>query len=173
MAIVPHAGGGVSIHARHCWRANPTCVACRHWSLRVSIHARHCWRANPSGWRAKWVMRNQFQSTPAIAGGRIRQHRLTDGAWLWFQSTPAIAGGRIQQSPPLHAVTAWFQSTPAIAGGRIRHVVALAGPVPVFQSTPAIAGGRIHAEFGSKASVRNVSIHARHCWRANPPWVKN
>ena len=62
---------GVSIHARHCWRANPgvqwfaaMCVMCfnprppllagesghhrtKGNGLTVSIHARHCWRANP------------------------------------------------------------------------------------------------------------------------------
>ena len=38
----------VSIHARHCWRANPAVFWCAVPDHRVSIHARHCWRANPT-----------------------------------------------------------------------------------------------------------------------------
>ena len=179
-----------------------------------------------------------FQSTPAIAGGRIlnADHRASLASL--FQSTPAIAGGRISQGaspnprpscfnprPPLLAGesrscrgrctgSGQFQSTPAIAGGRIHGMPQfrdpggcfnprpplLAGeslraggariragsfnPRPpllagesvqardpgcvlfVFQSTPAIAGGRIGPAY-QVAVGYVVSIHARHCWRAN------
>ena len=68
----------VSIHARHCWRANPTGPLCYAAPPGVSIHARHCWRAN----RFEGVKRRgfeAFQSTPAIAGGRIRQAADAEG----------------------------------------------------------------------------------------------
>jgi len=88
-------GDGVSIRARHCWRAMHACrrsVCCATprfnprppllagdaagnpgipGSLCVSIRARHCWRAM----------------------------RVLPGAQLypeWFQSAPAIAGGRCE-----------------------------------------------------------------------------
>ena len=90
------------------------------WSLSdvVSIHARYCWRANHCSDqmpRGRW----KFQSTPAIAGGRIAAPSktiVTSGA---FQSTPAIAGGRISGKPVTWLASSVFQSTPAIAGGRI------------------------------------------------------
>ena len=38
--------GLVSIHARHCWRANVALAVTEDAQKLVSIHARHCWRAN-------------------------------------------------------------------------------------------------------------------------------
>ena len=61
-----------------------------------------------------------------------------------------------------------FQSTPAIAGGRIPLMIISRLKLMMFQSTPAIAGGRIPAALGITTNDFNVSIHARHCWRANP-----
>ena len=108
----------VSIHARHCWRANPLervagfgrhecfnprppLLAGESWPQAthgcprgVSIHARHCWRANPADTDAANGV-TEFQSTPAIAGGRIRASSTRRGSSAKFQSTPAIAGGRI------------------------------------------------------------------------------
>ena len=87
---------GVSIHARHCWRATPALrrswlARCESFNPRppllagdspsihlqrlhtslVSIHARHCWRATHAlaGHKLIFLL---FQSTPAIAGGRLR-----------------------------------------------------------------------------------------------------
>ena len=89
--------------------------------------------------------------------------------WMYrlFQSTPAIAGGRIPgyRSWPPWGVT--FQSTPAIAGGRILREQADILERYAFQSTPAIAGGRIPDKEVGHVQLQHVSIHARHCWRAN------
>jgi len=61
-----------------------------------------------------------FQSTPAIAGGRLLfDYRPTADAWQ-FQSTPAIAGGRLPALGADNRDVAVFQSTPAIAGGRLQ-----------------------------------------------------
>ena len=210
------AVGRVSIHARHCWRANPPAAAPAFFFHGVSIHARHCWRANPSdalyqsaplpgfnprppllageSWLCWHFLKRHgaFQSTPAIAGGRIPLALAPDGVTDWFQSTPAIAGGRIRvdlqnapfptlfQSTPaiaggrirvavLKGVADYvFQSTPAIAGGRIRPMQRRRWRASGFQSTPAIAGGRIRGTSISMSRYWFVSIHARHCWRANP-----
>ena len=241
--MVPAFNPCVSIHARHCWRANPLLQQVAITPAHVSIHARHCWRANPqaprlnatgkpfqstpaiAGGRIRcihpvWAYLVQFQSTPAIAGGRIPGvHQGQGQARQVFQSTPAIAGGRIRHvevtrpngdgfnpRPPLLAgESSWyrlaclssslfqstpaiaggripalllrsasfslFQSTPAIAGGRILPVISCVVRGTMFQSTPAIAGGRIQQPQLLGLGVLSVSIHARHCWRANPGGV--
>ena len=127
--------GGVSIHARHCWRANlcwhawPACL----WA--VSIHARHCWRAN-LGAQGQHLGVDLFQSTPAIAGGRIA-----------LFATPSSCSSRFNPRPPL------------LAGESQRDAMAKGG-VTQFQSTPAIAGGRIC--FASKALLAiNFFVHFR------------
>jgi len=60
-----------------------------------------------------------------------------------------------------------FQSTPAIAGGRTIDTPSSACRCVLFQSTPAIAGGRTLFTIRSTLLSGIVSIHARHCWRAN------
>jgi len=61
--------------------------------------------------------------------------------------------------------SARFQSAPAIAGGRCRQRDAGCVEAGRFQSAPAIAGGRCHA-LKKAAKAADVSIRARHCWRA-------
>ena len=141
----------------------------RFWSflfLRVSIHARHCWRANlqPIMAGASLAL---FQSTPAIAGGRIGRNETSTVGLKLFQSTPAIAGGRIHVQGNQARATLQFQSTPAIAGGRIWRAYTETAGTTLFQSTPAIAGGRICELQLLADRLTGVSIHARHCWRAN------
>ena len=70
-----------------------------------------------------------------------------------FQSTPAIAGGRIRASTSTYLRLTVFQSTPAIAGGRILNPNTGTPYFTMFQSTPAIAGGRI--PFARNALPRN------------------
>ena len=113
----------------------------------------------------------QFQSTPAIAGGRIQgfnQHLFSRER---FQSTPAIAGGRILLCwcqcravglVSIHARHCW-RANPRFQG--------LPPALLKFQSTPAIAGGRIRCPRPRTRDSQQVSIHARHCWRANPTVV--
>ena len=182
-------GGHVSIHARHCCRANPFGLLCYPLQQAVSIHARHCCRANRAVvWASATVLR--FQSTPGIAAGRITLPDARLMAAVLFQSTPGIAAGRIVQAvmqrPATRAVSIHarhccranrsvifssntknkFQSTPGIAAGRIPHRRHGFLPFRLFQSTPGIAAGRILLlAFDGPAML--VSIHARHCCRAN------
>ena len=60
-----------------------------------------------------------------------------------------------------------FQSTPGIAAGRISRKVLLAPAARRFQSTPGIAAGRIDLMTIKTFRPEAVSIHARHCCRAN------
>ena len=75
--------------------------------------------AGESPFRFIAVKARAFQSTPAIAGGRIFTHASCFAPLIMFQSTPAIAGGRIMGRRDVQVLSAMFQSTPAIAGGRI------------------------------------------------------
>ncbi len=115
-------------------------LASRQRTAVVSIRARHCWRAmlnRPTCSPGCWL----FQSAPAIAGGRCE--------WAQHQSTEL---DRFNPRPPLLAGDAH-------QGFTRRHQ-----PV-VFQSAPAIAGGRCVVGLPEKQHV-DVSIRARHCWRA-------
>ncbi len=130
----------VSIHARHCWRANPPQSGGRSRCQEVSIHARHCWRANPFPrcgqlcfcvvsiharhcWRANQQLQalglgdELFQSTPAIAGGRIQAAQAAREQGDWFQSTPAIAGGRIRSCRGVLVFFVGFNPRPPLLAG--------------------------------------------------------
>ncbi len=133
-----------------------------------------------------------FQSTPAIAGGRIRLQPGMSSFNAMFQSTPAIAGGRIAidaiarvlQAVSIHARHCWranpplgglqaepagcFNPRPPLLAGESPWCAMAATHWILFQSTPAIAGGRIRRDRVGHRCVNHVSIHARHCWRANP-----
>ena len=156
----------------------------------VSIHARHCCRANPKKmtWAAEGL---SFQSTPGIAAGRIMSCSHFDSIEISFNPRPALLPG--ESSTPLSSAKPLspFQSTPGIAAGRIcmsTYLVSVCGsfnPRPAllpgesgflvfnwcgvtkFQSTPGIAAGRISVCNTRDHEHTRVSIHARHCCRAN------
>ena len=86
------AVGRVSIHARHCWRANPPAAAPAFFFHGVSIHARHCWRANPSD--------ALYQSAP-LPGFNPRPPLLAGESWLAGIFSNAMA--RFNPRPPLLA----------------------------------------------------------------------
>ena len=181
---------GVSIRARHCWRAirrvdggcdeqlecfnprppllagDPTSPIVVSVVSAVSIRARHCWRAIHVF--TVWSARNdEFQSAPAIAGGRSLPFSLSTASATGFNPRPPLLAGD-PIGARLVTIQASFQSAPAIAGGRSQTA---SMPLPhsaLFQSAPAIAGGR---SVDSPVCARlqyAVSIRARHCWRAIP-----
>ena len=84
----------VSIHARHYWRASPKDAPNSATYLHVSIHARHYWRASRAGSDIAKPDQREFQSTPAITGGRASVKAKVAQHYAQFQSTPAITGGR-------------------------------------------------------------------------------
>ena len=159
-------------------------------SSTVSIHARHCWRARRQiGDSIMFTL--EFQSTPAIAGGR---------------DAGCVDIGEVAGNVSIHARHCWrarpflgviaqldvgFQSTPAIAGGRDRVIAIFTGDHVGFNPRPPLLAGEtcvvislegpgivsIHARHCWRARllycgflrlVYSVSIHARHCWRARP-----
>ena len=133
-------GGFVSIRARHHWRAihcvpHPATVCSK-----VSIRARHHWRA-------------------------IRQLEIVMLANMAFQSAPAITGGRSRALGYTSIDITSFQSAPAITGGRsgpVRHH--RPDPVGFNPRPPSLAGDPRPTRSLPRSSV--VSIRARHHWRA-------
>ena len=156
----------VSIHARHCWRANGPNSGRSEARRAVSIHARHCWRANAS-FRMISTIHLRFQSTPAIAGGRMARPGWALPLPPCFNPRPPLLAGECWASPCPSTRVIEFQSTPAIAGGRMNSRLSMKNQATLFQSTPAIAGGRMDVGGFAVGGVEAVSIHARHCWRAN------
>ncbi len=139
----------------------------------VSIRARHCWRAMPARPLAGGSRPGQFQSAPAIAGGRCRVPRPPLAhAMRAFQSAPAIAGGRcVCEGRECRAGVKCFNPRPPLLAGDAG-AIATACALMEFQSAPAIAGGRcLRARWAWRLSPHGVSIRARHCWRAMPHGV--
>ena len=155
---------GVSIRARHCWRAMRRRRQRGRWSRRrfnprppllagdaqdggvaggageVSIRARHCWRAMPplsgSGSAAP-----VFQSAPAIAGGRCpRRAPWATGGTGFNPRPPLLAGdaGSVGLSPAKQLVSIRARH----CWRAMRGVNDSPPPCQAFQSAPAIAGGR-------------------------------
>ena len=83
---------GVSIHARHCCRANQVVRSSSNCFHAVSIHARHCCRANQSELFAELPMQ-LFQSTPGIAAGRIGGEVFIKLLPCGFNPRPALLPG--------------------------------------------------------------------------------
>ena len=153
----------------------------------VSIRARHCWRAmRPKSPRATSLP--TFQSAPAIAGGRCPGNRGRRGSPGRFNPRPPLLAGdasqrRVRQAARFVSIRArhcWramrcykalpqcclmFQSAPAIAGGRCPRWAPPSASSPSFNPRPPLlAGDAMCAAIMARNPL--VSIRARHCWRA-------
>ncbi len=85
---------------------------------------------------------------------------------LLFQSTPAIAGRRIRSRRSRHRCRCGFNPLRPLLAGESCTPGAAPRRSCTFQSTPAIAGRRI-AEEKLGDDQRGVSIHSGHCWPEN------
>ena len=110
----------------------------------VSIRARHCWRAMPAAPACAWCPCARFNPRPPLlAGDALISTRMTSPKRCFNPRPPLLAG----DANPLRILCA-------------REIQ--------FQSAPAIAGGRCPASSRNLRRSRDVSILARHCWRAMP-----
>ena len=131
----------------------------------VSIHARHHWRANPYSQAKTRSASRQFQSTPAITGGRIRESATLNSQPSGFNPRPpSLAGESLQGGDAFRNNT--FQSTPAITGGRIISSSPAWSMIFCFNPRPPSLAGESGTRY-CPVSKCGVSIHARHHWRAN------
>ena len=137
-------GRRVSIRARHCWRAMPARALGKAGERKVSIRARHCWRAMRwHGRRAIWNVK--FQSAPAIAGGRC-----------------VIAGALLESRTR-------FNPRPPLLAGDATRPRQCCSRRPGFNPRPPLLAGDAPGQRRPRAR-REVSIRARHCWRAMHRW---
>ena len=177
----------------------------------VSIRARHCWRAMLDAFRHRERI-PLFQSAPAIAGGRCARSRPAWMARSCFNPRPPLLAGDAPAALGGLCDLAGFNPRPPLLAGDAHAVVDAAAlhrvsirarhcwramracrwsarRRPRFQSAPAIAGGRCPSSFRQTTLWRRfnprppllagdalrpvrrarhviVSIRARHCWRA-------
>ena len=133
--------------------------------IAVSIHARHCWRANQVLGQALLVGK-LFQSTPAIAGGRTSSQGVGEEAQDCFNPRPPLLAGE----PPrglIHQPLTWsFNPRPPLLAGEPS--TRMPYTIPVMVSIHARHCWRAnHRIVANIKRLPVVSIHARHCWRAN------
>ena len=130
----------------------------------VSIHARHCWRARPpriSNKLISWL----FQSTPAIAGGRDPTRASPPHPVSVFQSTPAIAGGRDKIAQRINEGGGCFNPRPPLLAGETFTDRGIVDKSDSFNPRPPLLAGETY-RVARHVLAHDVSIHARHCWRA-------
>ena len=147
-------------------KANHPRASTRPLRLIVSIHARHCCRANHAG-----AVRDGGRCLVSIHARhccRANPGRLVPSSrGTKFQSTPGIAAGRIDAFAARLACPRRFNPRPAL----------LPGESPLLSGIDQSDGVSIHARHCCRANLPRlhpvrapykVSIHARHCCRANP-----
>ena len=108
----------------------------------------------------------QFQSTPALAGGRCQACLCSRHEKACFNPRPPLRAGDanpselkdIRQGVSIHARP---------CGRAMLSIITITNTTPKFQSTPALAGGRCIVRLNKDRS-QGVSIHARPCGRAMP-----
>ena len=132
----------VSIHARHYWRASLRLSTHMLDLTGVSIHARHYWRASPRC-RVHHEARKVFQSTPAITGERASPWCRSLRRGKSFNPRPPLLASEPPRDPRDRAALRGFNPRP-----------------PLLASEP-VQRCRLDV-------VGDVSIHARHYWRASP-----
>ena len=133
-------------------------------ALTVSIRARHCWRAmHAVGHVADGL--GQFQSAPAIAGGRCLtlpcSGEITNGfnprPPLLAGDAPEIVPASLTQDVSIRARHCWRAM-------RLRHAQP-GDPARGFNPRPPLlAGDALRTRW--RLDACEVSIRARHCWRA-------
>ena len=83
-----------------------------------------------------------------------------------FQSTPGIAAGRIPSFERMRRAAACFNPRPALLPGESARVKRPVNNPACFNPRPALLPGESARTDADKAKAK-VSIHARHCCRAN------
>ena len=111
----------------------------------------------------------KFQSTPAIAGGRDVGEQVWTPQRVLFQSTPAIAGGRDAQGLRRIDYPPRFNPRPPLLAGETHDGSVHRRYWLGFNPRPPLLAGET-GQMISNAASDQVSIHARHCWRARQPW---
>ena len=110
------------------------------------------------------AQRRLFQSAPAIAGGRCDTRGAGLDRCLGFNPRPPLLAGDAPLGSQV-GIGLMFQSAPAIAGGRCLAVMTNTNRTQSFNPRPPLLAGDAHTQ-GTRYELLQVSIRARHCWRA-------
>ena len=131
----------------------------------VSIRARHRWRAIPPPLLISDYRSTCFNPRPPSMAGDPAGTCSRSLPSTKFQSAPAIDGGRSASKARQRLVTLKFQSAPAIDGGRSGGGSRRAWRAARFNPRPPSMAGDPHLNDRAQHQ-RLVSIRARHRWRA-------
>ena len=107
----------------------------------------------------------RFNPRPPLLAGDAPVPRRPARAWAMFQSAPAIAGGRCNTVVEMMRAGTSFNPRPPLLAGDAAARGSCRGALPRFNPRPPLLAGDA-AERERAATVVDVSIRARHCWRA-------
>ena len=180
-------GAVVSIRARHCWRANrilPGSKRIDPWFQSAPaiaggrIYRRSCSALAPASFNPRPPLlagespstrptssRVCFNPRPPLLAGESAPAPLALQATSCFNPRPPLLAGESAKDC-MRASTAVFQSAPAIAGGRICAGSSQAAGAIGFNPRPPLLAGE-SCSHSACCVAWQVSIRARHCWRAN------
>ena len=155
----------VSIRARHCWRAIPQDDEALPLLGGVSIRARHCWRAiPPQRHRVSRPFAGFNPRPPLLAGDTMGVVALMAVQKCFNPRPPLLAGDTRRRAHRIRAGTGFNPRPPLLAGDTTynnwgRRTLTGFNPRP-----PLLAGDTWR--IGACGMTDEVSIRARHCWRA-------
>ena len=137
----------------------------------IAIHARHCWRANPCRvWQQGFGAQCFNPRPPLLAGESRGRPRRSPGA-LCFNPRPPLLAGESCSSSSVSTLPMGFNPRPPLLAGESRHIDGPPISCGCFNPRPPLLAGESQAHVPLDAALL-VSIHARHCWRANPSPTK-
>ena len=130
----------------------------------VSIRARHCWRAMRRS-TSTWQWADEFQSAPAIAGGRCHQPDRAGRHRRCFNPRPPLLAGDAAWRCWCSPGCSGFNPRPPLLAGDAWCWCATASTRASFNPRPPLLAGDAVRMLVRVAGIE-VSIRARHCWRA-------
>ena len=166
VAVFASMVGIVSIRARHCWRAMHSLriKACQ--LAKVSIRARHCWRAMRRGASRTSPHDCGFNPRPPLLAGdaphgrrSARPHAVSIRARHCWRA--------MHQQDDRSPRWSRFNPRPPLLAGDARAPAPRASRAKCFNPRPPLLAGDAAAAT-KYAEWLEVSIRARHCWRAMP-----
>ena len=131
----------------------------------VSIHARHYWRASRDMFSAM-LRPTEFQSTPAITGGRAADDQYQRIPSHRFNPRPPLLAGEPPATSATAATSACFNPRPPLLAGEPLQGRPIDSRARRFNPRPPLLAGEPFT-VGIIRRPPCVSIHARHYWRAS------
>ncbi len=155
----------VSIRARHCWRAMPGAYPYLEPLSDVSIRARHCWRAMLSRGNRWCVKTCCFNPRPPLLAGDAAS-QVAGATWAQVSIRARHCWRAMQSSAEIADKRGnGFNPRPPLLAGDAPCARSIARAKACFNPRPPLLAGDA-AKARVLALQVEVSIRARHCWRA-------